>query len=545
MIGDQATDGLRVLVRERIADSGVELLRRHFEVDVRTEMSDEELAGQIAAYDAIVIRSATKLTAELIERAGRLKVIGRAGIGVDNVDVRAATKRGIVVANAPESNAIAAAEHALALMLAQCRNVPQAHASLTAGKWERSKFGGVEVYNKTIGVLGFGRIGQLVAQRAHGLGMKAIAYDPYVGAERYRELGVERAASAEELYGRSDVVTLHLPRTSETEGCLDDAAFAAMKDGVRIVNAARGELVDLDALQRALDSGKVAGAALDVFPEEPPAEHPLFDYPNVVVTPHLGASTVEAQDRAGVIIAEQVVAALTGGMVSNAVNIPAVRSEDLAVLEPFLALCAALGRLAFSLATSASVDRVDIEYRGHLAEFDTRLLTVAVLNGAFEGRVEDTVNLVNAPTIAEERGIHVSERKDASAEDFTNLVMVRVTSDGERVEVGGTNIGPRHIPHLVAVYGQGFNIELAEHMAFFRYRDVPGMIGKVGTILGERGINIASTAVGREPSPDTAPAGGEDRLAVMCVTTDQPIPEEVVESILAIEGFRAGRAVAL
>ena len=541
------TNGFRVLVKEKIAEAGVDLLREHFDVDVRTDMEEDELSEAIREYDAIVIRSATKMNADVIERADRLKVIGRAGIGVDNVDVPAATKRGIIVANAPESNIVAAAEHTVALLLAQVRNIPQAHASLKAGKWERSRFGGVEVYEKTLGILGFGRIGQLVAERAKSFGMVVVAYDPFVAAERYRELGVERAETPEALYGRADVVTIHLPKTADTANFVDAAAFEQMKDGVRIVNCARGELLDHEALRDALDSGKVAGASLDVFPEEPVTDHPLFGYDNVVITPHLGASTAEAQDRAGVITAEQVVAALRGDLVSNAVNIPRVRSEDLAMLEPYLPLCRTLGRLVMSLTAHTSVDRIEAAYYGHLAGYDTRLLTLSVLNGAFQGRVDETVNFVNAPAIAEERGIQVSELKQSESRDFANLVSVAIVTDGQRIEVGGTTFGPRHVPHLVAVFGQSFNIELAEQLAIFRYSDVPGMIGKVGTVLGQHGINIASTAVGREPDqePGTSAGGGTGRLAVMVVTVDSPVPQDVIDEILALDGFQQGRAVTL
>jgi D-3-phosphoglycerate dehydrogenase / 2-oxoglutarate reductase len=540
-------DGYKVLIKEKIADAGVDLLRRHFEVDVRTDMPEEELPEAIAGYDAIVIRSGTKLTAELIEQAARLKVIGRAGIGVDNVDVPAATKRGIIVANAPESNIIAAAEHTMAMLLAQVRHIPQADASLKGGKWERSRFGGVEVYEKTIGILGFGRIGQLVAERARAFGMAVLAYDPYVAAERYRDLGVDRAESAEELYERADVITIHLPKTDDTVDYVDAEAFARMKDGVRIVNCARGELVDLGALEEAIRSGKVAGASLDVFPGEPVTEHPIFSYENVVVTPHLGASTAEAQDRAGVITAQQVVAALNGELVSNAVNIPKVRSEDMAVLEPYLPLCAQLGRLAMSLAEHPSVDRIEAGYFGHLSDFDTRLLTLAILNGAFQGRVEENVNFVNAPSIAEERGIRVAESKERESRDYANLVTVTVVAGGERIEVGGTTFGPRNVPHLVKAYGQSFNIELMRHIAIFRYSDVPGMIGKVGTVLGEHGVNIASTAVGRVPDhePEAPAGGGTGRLAVMVVTVDSPVPAEVIDAITSLEGFESGRAVTL
>jgi D-3-phosphoglycerate dehydrogenase len=541
------SDNFRVLVKEKIADAGVDLLRRHFAVDVETEMKDGELAEQIGGYDAIVIRSATKMTADLIDRADRLKVIGRAGIGVDNVDVPAATKRGIIVANAPESNIVAAAEHTIAMLLAQARNIPRADASLKSGKWERSKFGGVEVYEKTLGVIGFGRIGQLVAERAKGFGMNVMAFDPYVSAERYRELGVERAEGPPDLYRQADVITIHLPKTEETANFVDAAAFEQMKDGVRIVNCARGELLDLSALQEALDSGKVAGASLDVFPEEPMTDHPIFGYDNVVVTPHLGASTTEAQDRAGVITAEQVVAALEGGLVSNAVNIPTVKREDLAALEPYLPLATQLGSLAMSLSARASIDRIEAAYYGHLADFDTRLLTVSVLNGALTGRIEENVNLVNAPAIAEDRGIRVTEHKDSESRDYANLVSVAVVADGERVEAAGTTIGPRNLPHLVRVFEQSFNIELMKHMVVFRYSDVPGMIGKIGTVFGEHGINIASTAVGREPDhePERPAGGGSGRLAVMVMTTDSPVPDEVLEQIRSFEGFQDARAVTL
>ena len=524
----------RVLVKESIAESGVELLRRHFEVEDGTAWSDGELPERIAEFDAIVIRSATRMTGDLIERAGRLKVIGRAGIGVDNVDVPAATRRGIVVANAPESNVIAAAEHTIALMLALCRNVPQAHASLVAGRWERSRFGGVEVYGKTLGVLGFGRIGQLVAQRAKGLGMELLAFDPFVGAERYRELGVARAESAEEVYARAHILTLHLPGTPETRGAIDARAFAAMREGVRIVNCARGELIDDAALEEAIREGRVAGAALDVYPQEPITGHPLFGMPGVVVTPHLGASTVEAQDRAGIQTAEQVVAALTGAPVTHAVNIPSIRPEDLDVLGPFLPLCERLGRLAMALGEASSMDRIEVRFEGRLADFDTRLLTTAVLNGVLRGHTEQDVNLVNAHALAEERGIVVAERKEPASPDFNELVTVAVITNGARVEVAGTGFGPRNVPHLVAVYGQSFNIEFADHFAFFRYRDRPGMIGRVGTIFGAHGVNIASAAVASEEGADQA---------VMAVTTDGPVPPEVIAEITALEDFDSGYAV--
>ena len=537
------TEQYKVLVKEKLADSGVDLLRERFDVDLGVDWTDEEFEQRIGDYHAILIRSATQLTAELIERATNLRVIGRAGIGVDNVDVEAATKRGIIVANAPQSNIVAAAEHTVALMLSLARNIPQAHGSLTAGKWERSKFGGVEVYEKVLGVLGFGRIGQLVATRARGFGMRVVAYDPFVSAERYRELGVEKAETSADVYAQADFITIHLPKTPETRGWLNAEAFAQMKDGVRVINCARGELVDDAALKDALDSGKVAGAALDVFPSEPITDYPLFDgYPNVVVTPHLGASTTEAQDRAGVQTAEQVVAALTGGVVSTAVNIPAVSAEDMEVLGPFLPLCRGLARLATTLTESTGVERVEVEYLGRIAERDTRLLTIAVLNGLLAGHTEEEVNFVNAPSLAEERGIEVSERKEVVARDFTDLVRISVVSGGERVRVVGTTLGRLHRPHLLEAWGQRFNLQMDdEHLALFRYSDVPGMVGRVGTCFGEHGVNISNAAVGRQ-SPGEEEGAGSD-VAVMAVTTDAPVPQAVIDEIVAGDGFVAGRAL--
>jgi D-3-phosphoglycerate dehydrogenase len=521
----------RVLVKEKIADAAVELLRADFDVELGLEMSAEELAERIGDFDAILIRSGTELTAELIERAQRLKVIGRAGTGVDNVDIGAATKRGIIVANAPESNSIAAAEHTLALALALYRNVPQAHRSLVAGEWARSRYGGNELYGKTLGVIGFGRIGQLVAKRALGFDMEVVGFDKFVSPERFRELGVEGVASTDELYERADIITIHLPKTPETVGWIDDAAIAKMRDGVRIVNCARGELIDLDALEHGLESGKVAGAALDVFPEEPFTEHALFERDDVVVTPHLGASTAEAQDRAGIVTAEQVRAALAGGVVTNAVNIAAVRPEEMEALAPFVPLCERLGCLAQGLG-DGSIDRVDVEFHGRIADHDTRLLGIAVLVGILSGHTEEPVNLVNAPAMAEERGIDLRELSEAASEDFTELIKVRI---GE-VEVAGTGVGPRNVPYLVGVWGQSFYMPFADHLAIFRYADRPGMIGRVGTAFGEHGVNIVSAAVGAE-------ASGEE--AVMALTTDAPVPNGVVEEIAAGDGFFAGRAVDL
>jgi D-3-phosphoglycerate dehydrogenase / 2-oxoglutarate reductase len=503
---------VKVLVRETIADAGIELLRGKFEVVVDTDSPLEEIVGD---YDALIVRSATKVTADIVERATNLKVIGRAGVGVDNVDVDAATRRGIVVANAPESNVVSAAEHAVGLLLALARNIPQAHAALIEGRWERSKWGGVELADKVLGVLGFGRIGRQVARRALGLQMKVVAYDPFVSAERFRELGVE-SATFDEVLERAEFLTLHLPLTDETRHSINAEAIGRMRDGARLINAARGELVDEDALVAALESGKLGGAAVDVFSKEP-YDGPLLRAPNIVVTPHLAASTEEAQDRAGVIVAEQVAAALEGGLVTNAVNIPTIGAEDLEVLGPFIPLAAKLGRLAMELA-GGDVRKIAIEVYGALAENDTRLLTVAALNGAFQGHTDQPVNYVNAPVVAADRGIEVIEEKRRSSRDFTNLV--RVSADG--VRVAGTTIGTDDRHWLVSALGFELDMELAPRMALLLYDDVPGVIGRIGSLFGAAGVNIANMTVSRNRE------GGK---ALMAVSLDSPAPPELMEQL--------------
>jgi D-3-phosphoglycerate dehydrogenase / 2-oxoglutarate reductase len=541
----ELTDGAsrpRVLVAERIGESGINLLRDHFEVELGFDWSREQLARRLGEFDGILIRSSTRLDGELIERAGRLRAVGRAGVGVDNVDVGAATKRGIVVANAPQSNVITAAEHTMALLLALARNVPQAHASLTAGHWARSTFSGVELYEKTLGILGFGRIGQLVAQRARAFGMHVIAYDPYVADARYREFGVEKAQTSDGVYAAADFLTLHLPKTPETDGWLDAAALAKCKDGVRVLNVARGTLIVDEDLEAAVVSGKVAGAALDVFRSEPITEHPLFGHANVIVTPHLGASTAEATDRAGFQAAEQVVAALTGGIVTSAVNVPAVSPEDMEVLGPFMPLCRMLGVIAVALSEGSSIDQVQTEFMGRIAEHDTRLLSIQALLGVLRGHTEEDVNEVNAPALADERGIDRVDHKESSARDYTDLVRVRITSGDASVRVAGTLIGRRYRPHLLEAWGQRFDMQLEGHLTIFRYRDVPGMIGRVGTIFGGHGINIVSAAVGRQD--DGVGATGEP-LAAMAITTDAAVPGDVIDEIVSGEGFVSGRSVSL
>jgi D-3-phosphoglycerate dehydrogenase len=521
--GTLARADLRVLVCEKIAEAGVEYLSERFSVDLGLDWTLDELMDRVADYDALVVRSATKVTAEMIARAERLKVVGRAGTGVDNVDVDAATRRGIVVCNAAGSNALSAAEHAVALLLSQARNIPQAHASLVAGRWERSKFGGVEVTGKTLGVLGFGRIGQMVAERAKGLGMHVIAFDPFVAEGRYRELGVDRAETPADLYRVSDFISLHLASTPETRGFVGREAFAAMKPGARLINAARGDVVDQDALVEALQSGRLGGAGIDVFPQEPVTDSPLFGLPGVVVTPHLGASTEEAQDRAGVVVAEQVAAALTGGVVTSAVNIPALAPEALEVLGPFLPLAHQLGQLVAALAGGVT-SPLEITYEGELATHDTRILTSAILAGVLHGRVEEPVNVVNAGSLAAERGIEWVETANPRARDYTNRLSVRAGG----ISLSGTTVGTTSRPRLVSAFDQDLEIELAPHIGLFRYLDIPGQIGRVGSILGLANVNIASMAVSRSRAE-----GG----AVMAVTVDSPVSPETANQIAAIDGF--------
>jgi D-3-phosphoglycerate dehydrogenase len=498
-------------------------------------MTQEELLAKIGGYDALIVRSGTKVTKEIIAKGKKLKIIGRAGIGVDNIDVEAATKRGVIVANAPQSNIISAAEHTIALLLAQCRNIPQANISLKQGKWERSKFEGVEVHEKVLGIVGLGRIGTLVAQRAHGLGMKIIAYDPYVSKERFLQLGIERAQKLEDLLEVADFITVHLPKTKETIGLFGEREFAKMKDGVRLINTARGGIFQEKALLKALESGKVAGLSVDVYEREPCIDSPLFRFDQVVATPHLGASTIEAQDKAGIIIADQVVAALTGGFVSNAINIPLVPIEALDTLKPFLPLAEKLGRLFVALA-ERGVHSLEVEYIGPISQHDTKILTVAVLKGLFEKIVEEPVNYVNAPIFAQERGIDVKETKTATSTDYINLIRVRGRDEGTDLTVGGTLMGKKNQERFVNIYEFDIDMVPSKFMAFFRYIDKPGMIGKVGTILGKHNINIANMQVGRKK------IGGE---ALMGVNVDTPIPSEVVNEIKQAAGITFAKFMVL
>lgn len=516
----------RVLVSEKLADEGLQILRAEpgFEVVERPPLKGPELAAEIGDFDALIVRSGAKVTAEVIEAGKKLKVIGRAGIGVDNIDVAAATRRGIVVMNTPGGNNVTTAEHAISLMLACARYIPQANASLRAGKWERNKFVGTEVTGKTLGVIGLGNIGRIVADRASGLSMKVIAYDPFVTAET-KPLEVD-LVSLEELYERSDFVTLHVPLTNDTRNLIDAAAIARMRPGVRIINCARGGIVDEQAVADAIRSGHVAGAAFDVFAEEPPGEgHPLISLPQVVATPHLGASTGEAQINVAVAIAEDVVAFLTRGAITAAVNMPAITPEQRELLMPFLRLGEKLGSLISQLATidgrGAPVE-VAIEYRGDVAELGTKTVTAAILRGLLVPMLGAEVNYVSAPVVARERGIDVRETISTQPSDFRNRVAVRVRyASGAVQEVAGAVFG-RSTIRLVKLNDFFLEAVPEGHILMLHNEDVPGVVGRVGTLLGEHKVNIAGLQLGREK------IGGR---AVSLFHVDEPVPEDVLAEL--------------
>jgi D-3-phosphoglycerate dehydrogenase len=525
---------MKVLASEKLAAAGLERLREHLDVDVKTGLSAEELQEIIGDYDALIVRSATQVDSALLGRAENLKVVGRAGIGLDNVDVDAATRLGVLVVNAPQSNILSAAEHTIALLLAQARNIPQAHSALVAGRWEREKWQGVELHGKTLGIVGLGRVGTLVAQRASAFGMRLVAYDPYVSAARASQMGVTLVSTVDEVCEQVDFLTIHLPKTPETVGIIGASQLARVKPGIRIVNTARGGLIDEVALTQAVKEGRVAGAAVDVFDGEPVTEHGLFDEQNVVVTPHLGASTAEAQDKAGVAIAEQVLLALRGEFVPFAVNLD-VGADIPEAVRPYLGLAERLGRIAIAL-SGTGIESLRFEYHGGIAEQDTRAVTLSGLKGAFSAVVHEPVTFVNAPLLAKERGISVEESKTAQSLDYVNLVEVRASSKDESVSIAGTLVGKRDTERLVRVYGYEFDMAFHPIMAFFRYDDRPGIVGIVGTTLGEAGVNIANMQVGRKTE------GGE---ALMGLAVDSPIPQEVIERITREANLKDAKLIVL
>jgi D-3-phosphoglycerate dehydrogenase / 2-oxoglutarate reductase len=524
----------RVLVAERIAPRGIEALRAAgHDVDERLDLSPGDLFEAVKGASAIIVRSATRVTGDVLDAGADLVVVGRAGIGLDNVDVAAATRRGVMVVNAPQSNVLSAAEHTIALLLAQARNIPQADRDLRGGNWNRSRWEGIELHDKTLGVVGLGRVGVLVAQRAHAFGMRIAAFDPYVSGERARQLGVRLVPTLEELVATVDFLTVHLPKTPETIGLIGRDVLAKAKPTLRIVNTARGGIVDEAALDEALRESRIAGAALDVFDAEPTTESPLFELDNVVVTPHLGASTAEAQDKAGQTIAEQVVLALQGDFVPYAVNVAATEASE--TVRPFLPLAERLGTLFTALAGGV-VDTLEVSYEGEIADYDCRVLTLAITRGVLAPVVDEPVSFVNAPQLAEMRGLELRETKSSSARDYVNLVSLRGKVGDRPVHVAGTLAGQRGEPRIVGIDDHSIEVPPSNHMVVVRNEDVPGMIGTVGTILGGADLNIEDMRVGKSPTGEAA---------LMVLTTSTPAPPGVIEQLRAERGIVDAKAIEL
>ncbi len=519
---------MKVLVSDMLGEIGIEMFEQAegIEVDVKTGLAPDELKGIIGEYDGLVIRSATKVTEDLLSAATNLKVVGRAGIGLDNVDIPAASKCGVVVMNTPGGNVVTTAEHAIAMMLSLSRNIPEGTASLKAGRWDKKKLQGREIFNKVLGVVGYGNIGSIVADRARGLRMKVIVYDPFVTPEVIEKAGFE-FASLDELYTRADYITIHVPKLKETTGLINKDAFAKMKDGVMVVNCARGGIVDENDLYAAMESGKVAGAALDVFETEPPEDSPLFGLDRLICTPHLGASTREAQTNVAVAVADQIIDYLKNGTIRNAVNVPSVTGELLEKLGPFLSIADKIGCLQAQLTTGA-LKEVIIEYVGDFQGLDLSPVTTAGLRGLLLPVVKDDVNFVNARIIAKDRGIKVTETETADSDEYMNMITVKVVTTETTSTVSGTIFG-KNDPRIVRI--NSFRLEMVPngHLGLIYNIDRPGSIGEIGTTLGNHKINIGRMQVGQEED-------GDNNIIFLC--TDTPIPDSVFEELRGLASVR-------
>lgn len=514
----------KVLVTDPVSEKGIAILRNEpdIEVDVK-KLSPAELISTIGNYHALIVRSETKVTKEVIEAANQLKVIGRAGAGLDNIDLEAASKKGIIVMNVPGGNTISAAEHTMSLILALSRNIPQSVMALKQGIWDRKKFTGIELFGKTLGIIGLGRIGSEVAKRAQAFGMRVIAYDPYISTERAQQVGVE-LMSLQEVIAQSDYISVHTPLTKDTKGLIGPKEFAIMKQGVRIINTARGGVVDEQALYENLKSGKVAGAALDVFEvEPPPKDHPLLQLDNCIATPHLGAATEEAQEKVGVEICRQIIDVLKGRGARNAANMPFIEPATLTLIGPYLTLAEKLGSLQAQLA-SDRIEKVEIQYSGEVAQYDVAPITIACLKGLLEPIIPETVNYVNAPYLAKERGIKVIESKSSDTEDFSTLIKL-IVKCGEKISSAAGTLFAKNDLRIVRIDGYHVDIVPSGFMVILENEDRPGVIGKVGTILGENNINIAGMTLGRKER------GGK---AVTGLNVDDFVPESVLEKIRQI-----------
>lgn len=525
---------MKILISDNISKKCVDILKKSgLEVDVKTGMSPAELKACIGEYNGIIIRSATKLTSDIIDAAANLKVIGRAGSGLDNVDKTAATKKGIVVMNTPGGNTITTAEHTFALLVSLCRKIPQATMSMREGKWEKKKFMGVELFHKTIGIIGIGNIGGQVAKRAQGFSMNIIAYDPFLSEEKAKEMGVEKV-ELHDVFKRSDFITVHTPLTAETKNLINKKALKEMKKGVMIINCARGGIVNEKDLYDALIEGKVAGAALDVFEKEPPENNPLLSLDNVISTPHLGAATKEAQENVAVAVAEQVVDYLINGTIRNAVNFPSIPSDQVARLRPYIDLAEKLGSFGAQL-IEGGVTEISTEYQGDASEINTEPVTIAAIKGFLTPILEETVNFINAPVIAKERGIEVKELKSADAGDYQSMLAIRLKAAGTERYIAGTLFSKKD-PRIVFI--DKFKVEIVPfgELLFIYNNDKPGVIGNIGTLLSKNNINIARMHFGRETQGGTA---------ISVVTIDTPATPQIIEEIKSLPNILSIKQISL
>ncbi|WP_292468479.1 phosphoglycerate dehydrogenase [Methanolobus sp.] len=523
---------MKVLVSDPLSEQGLTILQQHFTVDVLTGLSEEELVEKIPEYDALVIRSGTQVTRKVIEAADKMKIVGRAGVGIDNVDVEAATEKGIIVVNAPEGNMLSAAEHTIAMMMSLARNVPQANASLKSKKWERNKFMGVEVNGKILGVIGLGRIGAEVTKRAQGLNMEILAYDPFVSDERAKEMGV-KMMSVHEIVKVADFITVHTPLTKDTRNIIDAEEFALMKSNARIINCARGGIINEEALAEALNSKKIAGAAIDVFVNEPPLESPLLDCETLIATPHLGASTKEAQINVAVSVAEEVVSVLTGGTAKNAINIPSVKPEIMTMLAPYIQLAETMSDACAQL-FGKNYDQIKISYNGEIAEKDTRPVTIAAVKGMLQVALGSAVNYVNAGTIAKSRKVGVVESKSDTTEEFSSTIKVEISMGNETVSIAGTVIGGKG--KIININGEHVDVIPSGYLIVTKHVNKPNVIGPCCMVLGKNNINISGMQVGR------AEIGG---TTIMALNVDSEVSEPILKEMRAVEGIIDAKLIKL
>jgi D-3-phosphoglycerate dehydrogenase len=528
------TERPRILVGDKIVDEAIAMLRGNADVDINIGIGQEELENVIENYDALIVRSVPLVTEAVLSRGKRLKVVGRAGNGVDNIDVEAATRHGVVVVNTPDSNSISACEQTVALMLAAARNLPQANATLKQGGWGRNQFMGNELYGKTLGIVGLGRIGSLLATRLKCFGMRVIAYDPYITPERFKRSGAERMENLDDLMRQADFITVHTPKTEETIGMIGEQQFRIAKPGVRVVNCARGGIIDEHALADALRLGTVASASLDVFSSEPCSGNPLLEFDNVVVTPHIGATTYEAQHRVGTDVATFVLAALRGEIAPNTVNLPCLMSDELDSLRPHLHLAENLGKLYYQL-EKGPVERVELTYSGEVANKETEIITLSFLKGLLTPVMGENVNLVNASWLAENRGIKVFEKKETEATGYLNLITACIARNGKQISFAGT-VSPDNGSRIVRINRYQMDIALTPYMLFVEHYDWPGMIGFLGTILGKANVNIATMQVGRVT---------RDQEAMMILSVDSPVDEAAMAQLRQLEGIRSVKAISL